>query len=190
MPHASVRLTKAGKEYAATTECKDRLDEDYKLFVEPKEESSIGGNNLLQGYVRAGEAEAYKKELDALHAQTWHELVFAPGHRKLRALSGSTSINSSPCVCAAPSQKSRAVTASAQVSVISLAERDVRRPERDAGKQFLRLRERLAKSSTNCMPCSAISFCCTAGRTSTVLAGNPASTGSVFGMVVRGGEVE
>jgi hypothetical protein len=43
---------------------------DLKLFVEPKEESSVGGNSLLQGYVRAGEAEAYKKELDALHAQT------------------------------------------------------------------------------------------------------------------------
>src|SRR5580704_1012429 len=46
------------------------VEPDLKLFVEPKEESSIGGNNLLQGYVRAGEAEAYKKELDALHVQT------------------------------------------------------------------------------------------------------------------------
>src|SRR6202171_6264647 len=43
---------------------------DLKLFVEPKEESSVGSNSLLQGYVRAGEAEAYKEELDALHAQT------------------------------------------------------------------------------------------------------------------------
>ena len=46
------------------------VEPDLKLFVEPKEESSIGNNSLLQGYVRAGEAEAYKKELDALHAQT------------------------------------------------------------------------------------------------------------------------
>jgi type IV secretory pathway VirB9-like protein len=42
---------------------------DLKLFVEPKEESSIGGSTALQGYVRAGEAETYKKELEALHAQ-------------------------------------------------------------------------------------------------------------------------
>ncbi len=46
------------------------VEPDLKLFVEPKEESSIGSNSPLQGYVRAGEAEAYKKELDALHAQT------------------------------------------------------------------------------------------------------------------------
>jgi len=43
---------------------------DLKLFIEPKEESSISGSTALQGYVRAGEAEAYKKELEALHAQT------------------------------------------------------------------------------------------------------------------------
>jgi len=42
---------------------------DLKLFVEPNEESNIGGSTSLQGYVRAGEAEAYKKELEALHAQ-------------------------------------------------------------------------------------------------------------------------
>jgi type IV secretory pathway VirB9-like protein len=42
---------------------------DLKLFVEPNEESSIGGATSLQGYVRASEAEAYKKELEALHVQ-------------------------------------------------------------------------------------------------------------------------
>jgi type IV secretory pathway VirB9-like protein len=42
---------------------------DLKLFVEPKEESTIGSATALQGYVRTGEAEAYKKELEALHAQ-------------------------------------------------------------------------------------------------------------------------
>ena len=46
------------------------VEPDLKLFIEPKEESSVGSNSLLQGYVRAGEAEAYKKELDALHTQT------------------------------------------------------------------------------------------------------------------------
>src|SRR5713101_252048 len=43
---------------------------DLKLFIEPKDESSIAGNTGLHGYVRAGEAEAYKKELEALRAQT------------------------------------------------------------------------------------------------------------------------
>jgi hypothetical protein len=43
---------------------------DLKLLVEPKDKSSIGGVTALQGYVRASEAEAYKKELQALHAQT------------------------------------------------------------------------------------------------------------------------
>src|SRR5437879_12820594 len=42
---------------------------DLKLFVEPKDESSIGGAPALQGFVQASEAEAYKKELEALHAQ-------------------------------------------------------------------------------------------------------------------------
>src|SRR6202022_2603672 len=32
--------------------------------------ASVGRHHFFEGYVRAGEAEAYKKELDALHAQT------------------------------------------------------------------------------------------------------------------------
>jgi type IV secretory pathway VirB9-like protein len=47
---------------------------DLKLFIELKDESSVGGATALQGYVRASEAEAYKKELDALHAQTDGEI--------------------------------------------------------------------------------------------------------------------
>ncbi len=42
---------------------------DLKLFIEPKEESSIGGVTALQGFVRAGEAEAYKKELETLRTK-------------------------------------------------------------------------------------------------------------------------
>jgi type IV secretion system protein VirB9 len=42
---------------------------DLKIFVEPKEGSGAQ-NSSLHGYVRAGEAEAYKKELDTLRAQT------------------------------------------------------------------------------------------------------------------------
>ena len=42
---------------------------DLKIFVEPKEGSGAA-NSSLRGYVKAGEAEAYKKELDALRTQT------------------------------------------------------------------------------------------------------------------------
>jgi type IV secretion system protein VirB9 len=46
------------------------IEPDLKLFVEPKEESAIGGSAGFENYVRAGEAEAYKKELDALRVET------------------------------------------------------------------------------------------------------------------------
>jgi type IV secretion system protein VirB9 len=66
-------ITSTGRVYSflLTEISKDSSAEpDLKLFVEPKEESSIGGATALQGYVRASEAEAYKKELANLHAQT------------------------------------------------------------------------------------------------------------------------
>ena len=47
---------------------------DLKIFVEPKENSTVGVNNGLRGYVTAGEAEAYKKELEALRTQTEDQL--------------------------------------------------------------------------------------------------------------------
>ena len=43
---------------------------DLKIFVEPKDGSGIAANTGLRGYVRAGEAEAYKKELETLRSQT------------------------------------------------------------------------------------------------------------------------
>src|SRR3989442_5965655 len=43
---------------------------DLKLFVEPKDSSNVSGNTDLRGYVRAAEAEAYKKELETLRGQT------------------------------------------------------------------------------------------------------------------------
>lgn len=46
------------------------VDPDLKLFIEPKESSGIAGKSALQGYVRAGEAEAYKKELESIRSQT------------------------------------------------------------------------------------------------------------------------
>jgi type IV secretion system protein VirB9 len=65
-------ITSAGRVYSflLTEISKDSsVEPDLKLFVEPKDESSIGGATALQGYVRASEAEAYKKELADLHAQ-------------------------------------------------------------------------------------------------------------------------
>jgi len=42
---------------------------DLKLFIEPKDQSSIASTTGLQGYVRVEELEAYKKELAELHSQ-------------------------------------------------------------------------------------------------------------------------
>ena len=47
---------------------------DLKIFVEPKEGSGLAANAGLRGYVSAGEAAAYKKELDALRAQTAEQI--------------------------------------------------------------------------------------------------------------------
>jgi type IV secretory pathway VirB9-like protein len=47
---------------------------DLKIFVEPKEASSIIGKTGPRGYVSASEAEAYKKELETLRAQTADQL--------------------------------------------------------------------------------------------------------------------
>ena len=47
---------------------------DLKIFVEPKEASSIAAKSGLRGYISAGEAEAYKKELENLRAQTADQL--------------------------------------------------------------------------------------------------------------------
>ncbi len=50
---------------------------DLKLFVERKEESAATANNGLRGYVSAGEAQAYKKELEALRSQTCQRMAHA-----------------------------------------------------------------------------------------------------------------
>ncbi|HET6929180.1 MAG TPA: TrbG/VirB9 family P-type conjugative transfer protein [Candidatus Acidoferrum sp.] len=47
---------------------------DLKLFVEPKEGSGIAANSGLRGYVSAGEAQAYKKELETLRSQTAEQI--------------------------------------------------------------------------------------------------------------------
>jgi type IV secretory pathway VirB9-like protein len=50
---------------------------DLKLFIEPKEGSSIAVNSGLRGYVSAGEAQAYKKELETLRSQTAEQIQAA-----------------------------------------------------------------------------------------------------------------
>jgi type IV secretion system protein VirB9 len=50
---------------------------DLKIFLEPKESSGIAANTGLRGYVSAGEAQAYKKELDTLRAQTAEQIQAA-----------------------------------------------------------------------------------------------------------------
>jgi type IV secretion system protein VirB9 len=47
---------------------------DLKIFIEPKEGSGVSLATGLRGYVSAGEAEAYKKELDSLRAETADEV--------------------------------------------------------------------------------------------------------------------
>jgi type IV secretion system protein VirB9 len=44
-----------------------KAEPDLKVFIEPKEASGI---TSLQGYVRIGDAEAYKRELDTLRAES------------------------------------------------------------------------------------------------------------------------
>ncbi len=44
---------------------------DLKLFVEPK---GVASNSTLRGYVRAADAEAYKKELEAAHNQALEQV--------------------------------------------------------------------------------------------------------------------
>src|SRR6516162_860809 len=66
-------ITSAGRVYSfLLTEVSNdpSVEPDLKLFVEPADESSISGaTSGLQNFVRAGEMEAYKKELDTLRAE-------------------------------------------------------------------------------------------------------------------------
>jgi type IV secretion system protein VirB9 len=66
-------ITASGHVYSfLLTEISDQpnVEPDLKIFIEPKEGSHIAGNTALRGYVSVGEAEAYKKEMDAMRAQT------------------------------------------------------------------------------------------------------------------------
>src|SRR6202522_1807934 len=66
-------ITAAGHVYSfLLTEISNdpNAEPDLKLFIEPKESSGVSGNTALQGYIRAGAAEAYKKELETLRSDT------------------------------------------------------------------------------------------------------------------------
>jgi type IV secretion system protein VirB9 len=66
-------ITAAGHVYSfLLTEISNdpNAEPDLKLFIEPKESSGVSPNNALQGYIHAGEAEAYKKELETLRSDT------------------------------------------------------------------------------------------------------------------------
>jgi type IV secretion system protein VirB9 len=65
-------ITASGRVYSfLLTEISNEpnAEPDLKLFIEPKEGSTIAVNSGLRGYVSAGEAQAYKKELETLRAQ-------------------------------------------------------------------------------------------------------------------------
>ena len=50
------------------------VEPDLKIFVEPKEASGFAASTGLRGYVSAGEAEAYRKELETLRSQTLEQI--------------------------------------------------------------------------------------------------------------------
>src|SRR5215472_7002325 len=53
---------------------------DLKIFVEPKEESSLTAGMGLAGYATRAETDAYKKQLEAVRAQTAEEVRAAQAH--------------------------------------------------------------------------------------------------------------
>jgi type IV secretory pathway VirB9-like protein len=66
-------ITASGRVYSfLLTEISNEpnAEPDLKIFVEPKEGSGMAANSGLRGYVSAGEAQAYKKELETLRVQT------------------------------------------------------------------------------------------------------------------------
>jgi type IV secretory pathway VirB9-like protein len=70
-------ITASGHVYSfVLTEISNQANDepDLKLFIEPKEVSGIGANNGLRGYVSAGEAQAYKKELESLRLETAEQI--------------------------------------------------------------------------------------------------------------------
>lgn len=55
---------------------------DLKIFIEPKDQSSVGGQALFQNYVPASEADAYRKEIKTVREQANAEVTAAQGQAK------------------------------------------------------------------------------------------------------------
>ena len=55
---------------------------DLKIFIEPKDQSSIGGQALFQNYVPASEADAYRKEIQTVREQANTEATAAQAQAK------------------------------------------------------------------------------------------------------------
>jgi type IV secretory pathway VirB9-like protein len=76
-------ITAGGRVYSfLLTEISNQpsVEPDLKIFVEPKEGYGTFVNSSLRGYVSAGEAEAYKKELETLRSQTAEQIRSAEAH--------------------------------------------------------------------------------------------------------------
>jgi type IV secretory pathway VirB9-like protein len=72
-------ITASGRVYSfLLTEISNQpnAEPDLKIFVEPKDDAGVAASSGVHGYVSAAEAVAYKKEIDALHAET-EELIHA-----------------------------------------------------------------------------------------------------------------
>ena len=55
---------------------------DLKIFIEPKDQSSVGGQTLFQNYVPASEADAYRKEIQTVREQASAEVTAAQAQAK------------------------------------------------------------------------------------------------------------
>ena len=65
-------ITASGHVYSfllAEISSDSKAEPDLKIFIEPKEQSGIGGSAFAQGYVSASEAEAYKREIQTIRDQ-------------------------------------------------------------------------------------------------------------------------
>jgi type IV secretion system protein VirB9 len=74
-------ITASGHVYSfllAEITSEPNIQPDLKLFVEPKEGSAA--ETALRGYVRAADAEAYKKEVEALRNQTAEQIRASEAH--------------------------------------------------------------------------------------------------------------
>jgi type IV secretory pathway VirB9-like protein len=55
---------------------------DLKIFIEPKDQATASGQKLLQNYVPASEAEAYRKETQTIREQASAQIEAAEAHAK------------------------------------------------------------------------------------------------------------